>query len=358
MKTSLKMIGLGQGGTRISQVFEKAGVDCAYANFDHIDFSGLNIPDSKKIIISGTGTGASFKKGLMLVEKNKDIFSKFLDEHLSRDHINMFVFSLSGGSGSSMGVTALKYALSNKYKTGVLTVLPPKIQGMLAMDNAMRVLEHLKEQDIKTFILADNEYILGHVGVKKDWWSGVNEYIFSAVASMFDIIREGKTSSSGIGSIDKGELMRIIQFGNGMLDPRVLYLNQNEIKNINDEDLHNFLYAPMLMEGYKYKETLAFIINIDTPVYENYSAFIQRILESVKSNLGGTIAKIGMFVDPTLTDSIRITIINAALKLPKNINKDIRFVNRDARKYSTKKEKEDMTDFSMLESSIDEDFEL
>jgi cell division GTPase FtsZ len=361
MKNFINIIAMGQGGSRISSVFERAGVFASYCNTDEIDFRGLQIPEENKLCFSGTGTGCSLLKGRELIERHKDEFFGFIESHLDPQKLNLFVFCLGGGSGGSMALEAIPFAISKKYRVGVLTVLPPKMLGMLTSDNALRVLRQLREiKGIQTFLLGDNEYILSKVGFKKDWWAGVNQYIFTLVSSIFEIIRTGKTSQSGIGSIDKGELMRILQYGNGSIDVRVHYLNNSEIDSgISDETLLEKLYAPQMIEGYKYNNTLAYIVNIDTPKSGDYTSIVKQIFSVSEKLSGSAISRLGMFIDPMLTDSIRVTMVNAGLKLPKVIVNRINGLTKDERKFSTKKSKEDKTDFSKVENSfLDEEFDI
>jgi cell division GTPase FtsZ len=359
MQDSINIISLGQCGSRIGRMFDISGVTTCYANFDSVDYRGLDIPKEKMFLIGETGTGCSFSKGMQLIKKYEEQFIDYLESNLSRDKLNLIIFGAGGGSGSSMAVAAVKHAVDQKYRVGVLATLPPQIQGMLVLDNALKVIKDLKDYNLSTMILCDNEYIMSKVGVRKDWWAGVNQYVFNAVCSMFDILKPGKTANSGIGSIDKGELMRVLQYGNGIVDVRVTHLDKSELNNITEESLSSILYNPMLIEGFNYKDTLAYILNIDTPMYGDYTKLAQLIFSTVQSSFGSAISKLGMFTDPTLADSVRITLINAGLKLPKAIMKDIKDLNRNNKRFSKKRDKEEKIDLSIIgDSLIDEEFDI
>lgn len=356
MQDTINVFAFGQAGTRISQNFEKVGVSTAYVNFDEVDMRGLQVREDKKLCISGKGTGCSLAMGNKLVKKHKAELFKFIRSHADKNKLNIIVFGLGGGTGSSITMAAVPYMLEKGYRVGILTVLPPDILGILPQDNALRVLEYLKELPLSLFILGDNEYMVSEVGFKKDWWSGVNNYLFSQFHSIFEITRSNKTTYSGIGSIDKGELLRILQYGNGMLDVRTIYLKEADLYK-SEETLRDMLYTPSLIDGYSYKDTLAYAVNVDVPSRGDYTGTVSTIFNIVEKESGEAISRLGMSIDPLLDDTIRITMINAGLKLPKTILSRIKNLNKNEKKFINKKEKEDKITFDKLNtSSLDDDF--
>jgi cell division GTPase FtsZ len=356
IQESLNVIGLGQAGSRIAKFFDRANVPTVYANSDEVDFRGLNIPESKTLIIEGTGTGCSYVKGLQMVDKNYEVFIDFIAKNLNKDKLNLFIFGAGGGSGASMSTRAIKYATDNKYRVGILTVLPSKMLGMIPMDNAIKTLKDLKEFPINMFILADNEHLSKDAVIGKDWWSDINQRIYDQIESAFEITSSKKTSQAGIGSIDKGELMRTLQYGNGLLDIRTFKIKKSDM---NDEYIDELLHKPILTEGYNYKDSLAYIINIDTPIFGNYSQFANDVFIKSKSKYGSAVSKFGMFVDASLSDEIVLTIVTAGMKFPKVITKEMKDFNREGARFGKKKDKEDKTDFSIVNVSlIDDSFEF
>jgi cell division GTPase FtsZ len=356
IQESLNVIGLGQAGSRIAKFFDRANVPTMYANSDEVDFRGLNIPENKTLLIEGTGTGCSYVKGLQIVDKNLDTFISYISKVLNKDKLNLFIFGCGGGSGSSMSTRAIKYAIENKYRVGVLTVLPADVLGIVPKGNAIKTLEDLKEFPINTFILADNEYLSKDIVLGKDWWSEINQKIYDQVEAAFEITGSKKTSQAGIGSIDKGELMRILQYGNGLIDIRTFRIKKYQMT---EEYVEELLHKPVLTEGYNYKDSLAYIINIDTPTFGNYSQFAQTVFMKSSGKYGSAISKFGMFIDGSLSEEIVLTIITAGLKFPKIVTKEMKKFNREGVRLNKKKDKEDKTDFSIVDSSmIDDEFDI
>src|SRR5271157_1018989 len=202
---------LGQCGSRIGIEFHKIGLNTFYINSDSIDMRGLDVPTNKKLMLDTTGSGGDPAKGRAILEKNFSKFTEFMKDKLDNRHLNIFVLGLGGGTGGGIVVPVVEYAINNGFKVGVLATLPSKAGRMLPMDNAMRTLKVLKELDLRMFILADNEYLTNKVGISAVWWQKINYYILSKLAAAFDVIRDGKISQSGIGSIDKAEVIRILQ---------------------------------------------------------------------------------------------------------------------------------------------------
>ena len=308
------IIGIGQCGCRIAKEFSKIGFTTCYINSDSVDMRDFTVSDDNVLMLSTTGSGRSPIKGTAILKNNFAKFSNFMDIHLKNDAVNLFIIGLGGGTGGGMIVPALEYAQEKNIKAGVLATIPPKLSGMLDMDNAMRTLKKLRTIDMSLCILVDNEYLIEKVGLSADWWQRINYYILTKIVAAFDLLRDNKTSQKGIGSIDKGELSRILQYGNGLLDIRDIYFGLPDELSISDDDLKEKLFEPALIDGYNYKNTLFYLISIDAPEKGGYTEFASRVFRTTKNVFGSSLARVGMSADPILTKSIRVTIITAGLK--------------------------------------------
>ena len=353
------IIGMGQCGCRIAREFDKIGFNTCYINSDSIDMRDFDTTSNRLLMLGTTGSGRSPLKGANILQNNFSKFSDFMDTHLKKDALNIFIIGLGGGTGGGMIAPALEYAQEKGIKAGVLATLPPKLSGMLDMDNAMRCLKKLRKMDISLFVLADNEFLIDKVGISTEWWQRINYYILSKMVAAFDLLRENKSSHKGIGSIDKGELSRILQYGKGLLDIRDIYFNLPEDLSILDADLKDRLFEPGLVNGYNYKDALFYLVNVDVPSKGGYTDFASRIFKITKTTFGSALARVGMFVDPLLENSIRVTIIAAGLKLPRVLRSKINNLKRDSIRHEEKKNKLDAVDFAdMDEININDDFDL
>lgn len=354
----MQIIGAGQCGTRIGMEFEKLGINTLYINSDELDVRGTLISPSRMLLLETTGTGGSPTKGKEMLEKNWDSFTEFMSKNIDRSKMIFVIAGGGGGTGGGIITPLIEYLNSIGVKVGLLFTLPPKMLGILASDNALKTLKLLKDQKVNLFLLADNEFLINRVGLSNVWWEKVNQYIVSEVTSSFELLRPGKLTQSGIGSIDKGEIMRILQYGNGMTDMRTLYFDSEDLE-IEDKELTRKLFEATLVEGYQYKTTLAYLVGIDVPKKKNYTNDAKRIFDLVKKVSGSAISRVGMFVDPMLSDAMRVTMINAGLKLPRILQSRVNNLKRDEQRFVEKKNKEDVLDISELEEGIlDDEFDI
>ncbi|HRZ18540.1 MAG TPA: hypothetical protein P5136_00545 [Methanofastidiosum sp.] len=357
---NLQFFGLGQCGTRIGLEFSRLGYQVAFFNSDAVDFRGTGIEEKDMLLISTTGSGGSTAKGLEILEEHKQDFKNFLLTKMDNAKIQIFVVGLGGGTGGSSILSAIDIAKEAGHKVGLIATLPLKLKGMVEMDNAMRILKQLKEKDLNMFVLIDNEFLKNKVGWGDDWWKKINEYIVVRFISVLTLTREEKTSQTGLGSIDQAEIMRILQYGKGLTDIRDVYFNIKEVDIITEEELRHRLFEPCLVEGYNYKDTLAYLVNIDLPPIGIYTNFSSKVFDITREVCGSSISRLGMFVDPLLNNAIRITLVNAGLKLPKKVLRSrINNLKRDSIRHTVKRNKADSLDFSEIKDiNIDEDFNV
>jgi len=358
IENALQVIGCGQCGTRIGLKFAKLGVDTYYINSDELDVRGTFI-DARKLLLLGTsGTGGSPLKGKSLLKKHWKEFEAFIEANIDPNKLILVICGLGGGTGGSAAPLIINYLNKKKISTGCIATLPPRMQGILAADNSLKTLKQLKDLKINMFMLADNEYLMQSKGIGNDWWEEINNHIVIEVKSAFELLREGKVTQAGIGSIDKGEIMRVLQYGNGMVDIRTMYFYHADFRT-EDKDLLKKIFKPSLAEGYTYKSTLAYLIGIDIPKKKIYTKEAKKIFDITKRVCGSAISRLGMFADPMLDDVVRVTMINAGLKLPRVLQSRINNLKRDEKRFVEKKAKEDILDLSELEDGVfEEDFNI
>jgi len=357
LKEVLQVVGLGQCGCRLGYEFQKLGCDVSYCNSDEVDLRGMEVDKKNVLLLAGAGTGGSPTKGKEIVEENFTEFSNFISSRLDPHKMHLLIFGAGGGTGGSFIIPAVKLAIEKQVKTAVLATIPAKMLQLLAADNALRTLKELKNYTFNTLILADNEYLVNKIGLSSVWWQKVNSHIVESIASAFELLRPGKISNSGLGSIDKNEILRIMQSGKGATDIRTFYLSPHNMDEIEDKELAKKVFAPGLIEGYNYKTTLSYLISIDTPMKGDFTKYAQRVFNLSQKVCGSAISRLGMFTDPLLVDNIRITMVNSGMKLPKILQSRMHNLKRDEQRYMTKKEKEENITFSDLgESVVDEDF--
>jgi cell division GTPase FtsZ len=362
----IAVFGLGQCGARIGKEFESAGVQVCYANSDEVDFRGLEAAKESLLLLERSGTGGSPFKGTQIFKEHKDQFYKFFTSNFDKSKITLFICGLGGGTGSGFIIPAVEYAIEQGYKVGCIATMPPKMLGLLSMTNALKTLKELKRFDLKPFILADNEHLISILGIDKNWWLNVNKYIVANLLYIFDIVRSNKITQTSFGSIDRGEILRIFQYGKGLLDVRTSLFTNNELDTLTIKEIKSSIFGDKdngfknnLMPRFNYKDTLAYLLNIDVPAKGNYNNVVSHIFSITKSVCGSSISRLGMFLDPELKDNIRVTMVNAGLKLPKILQSSMNNLKRDEHRFKTKMEKDDAINLEEFKSDlIDDDFDL
>jgi len=350
MINAFKIIGIGQCGCRIASEFDSLGFQTYYINSDVVDMRDMRIKPQNCLQLETTGTGGSPLVGKQILEKNYNKFQGFINSIIEMNKMHIIIVGLGGGTGGGMVVPVSEFLIENGYKCGVIATLPPKMLGMLTADNAMRTLRDLRHVPLNMLVLADNEYLISKIGVSSNWWKKINYFIMSRFMGVLDILRDNKFSHSGLGSIDRAEILRILQYGNGLLDIKEVSFSPADFK-LEDVMIKERLLEPYLIEGYDYKDTLAYIVNVDVPNTNiEYTNFSKRVFEILKTSFGSAISRLGMFIDPTLEKSIRVTLVNAGLKLPRVLQSRINNLKRDADRHQLKKQKVDKTQF--LDDSV------
>lgn len=357
-KDFINVIGVGQCGTRIGGEFEKMGITVAYINSDEVDMRGVSNKKNNVLLLDTKGTGAAPSKGKEMAQRHKKDFDAFIERHACQDKINLVIAGAGGGTGGGVVSTVLEALHYRGYKTGCLLTLPSKDLSILASDNAMKTIKEVKAIDLNMFILADNDLLMKEAGVGSDWWKAVNQRIAFTVLAPFGILDDAKQTRTGFGSIDKGEINRIMQFGKGLMDVRMLSFDKDEIKHFEDSDIKKKLFAPSLVQGYEYKNSLAYMVSIDVPEKGDYNEFARRILAVAQKVSGSAIVRVGTFSDPKLKESVRVVAVNCGLKLPSILASKIKNLKRDSERYKEKVAKGDKVDLDITDSVVSDDFDL
>ncbi len=351
-----KIFGLGQCGTKLAQEFEYFGMDACYINSDAEDVKGLK--SSNVLQVETSGTGGDPSKGYAMIEANKKKFLEFVKANASEHQINLVIAGAGGGTGGGIVTPTARALKEMGYKTGCLLTLPLKSLNILACENSIKTLKALKNIELDYFVMADNEYLVNKVGISELWWNNVNKYIVNTIMLPFTIISNSKSSSSGFGSIDKGEINRVLQYGNGLIDIRSVMFTKDEIKKLSDKELKAAIFAPGLVEKYDYSNSLAYMVCVNTPDKGNYNDFANRVLTITQKMAGSAVSRVGTFTDSTLKDTVEVIIINAGLKLPKVLMSRVNNLKRDAQRYLDKKGKADPTILDYDDSVISSNFSL
>ena len=156
MREQFGIIGLGQAGGNIANLFENKGYDTVYVNTSQEDLN--TIKGVHKLHVTGAdGAAKDRKKVLQLVmESFGDIVQKI--ENIITQKYIVVIYSSSGGTGSGLSTPILKY-LSQIGKTCIPVVILPNndIESAKACENAYNAcVELMSIQGLGATFLLDN----------------------------------------------------------------------------------------------------------------------------------------------------------------------------------------------------------
>ena len=156
MREQFGVIGLGQAGGNIANLFENKGYDTVYVNTSQEDLN--TIKGVHKLHIAGAdGAAKDRKKVLQLaMESFGDIVQK-IEKIISQKYI-IVIFSAGGGTGSGLSTPTLKY-LTQTGKVCIPVVILPNndVESAKACENAYNAcVELMSIQGLGSTFLLDN----------------------------------------------------------------------------------------------------------------------------------------------------------------------------------------------------------
>ena len=227
MREQFGIIGLGQAGGNIANLFESKGYDTVYVNTSQEDLN--TIKGVHKLHITGAdGAAKDRKKVLQLaMESFGDIVQKI--ENIIEQKYVIVIFSSSGGTGSGLSTPMLKY-LSQIGKTCIPVVILPDdaTESAKACENAYNAcVELMSIQGLGATFLLDNS--------RNDKFV-INSRFVCELDSFINL-----KNSSTYGNIDKAERKQMLSCP-GVATLSKLSKSRSTAPEI-IEVLHNGIYA-------------------------------------------------------------------------------------------------------------------
>jgi len=215
-------VGVGQGGSRIAETFNKLGYNrVAAVNTAQQDLNSVDI--EHKLCIGDGGAGKQPELAKQMFSKRKEDVLDFLRYSFGESFDRIFVCA-GGGGGSGSGMMApivevsqeLQRILNTSSKqVGVILTLPRKSEGQRVHANAMKALNdatNLRNRGvISPLIILDNEKIselYPNLSVSK-FWGTAN----SNIAGLFHLFNLTSNKDSSYSSFDKNDYLTILNSG-------------------------------------------------------------------------------------------------------------------------------------------------
>ena len=180
------VIGVGQAGSRIAEIFYKLGYESCVFNTASQDLEFIEMPENRKVLLNLAlgGAGKELSNGALAVENNADIVMDKLNDFFTDDQEMLLVVASGAGGTGSGGIENMIHLASSLGKPiGVIYVLPLESEDALGKHNAITTLSKLSKlassDVISSLVVVDNAKIdLIYSGLSKaDFWDVANSSI-------------------------------------------------------------------------------------------------------------------------------------------------------------------------------------
>lgn len=161
----LGVVGSGQAGGRMAEVFHNFGYDACAVNTAKQDLEFLSLPDARKLVVEYTlsGSGKDIEIGQAAIDANRDAVATFITGVIGECDVAVLTLSLGGGSGSGSAVPMVEILGGLGKPLLVLAALPGSFDDSQSRFNAMQTLGKLADLSgrgvINSLIVIDNAKI-------------------------------------------------------------------------------------------------------------------------------------------------------------------------------------------------------
>lgn len=324
------IVGSGQAGGRIAEVFSRYGYKSVAINTAAQDLEFLEMDKSKKFLVEVEdkklgGAGKDLEIGAACVEACEDDIKSFIDVNLSE--CDTLVLAVSGGGGSGSGSAEILSHLL--YETGkpviVIYILPGAFDDPQSKFNSVTTLSKLAElssqQVINSLILVDNANIERRFqgASQASFFESANQAVVEPL-HMFNSVSVTPTSYEALDSMDFAK--SLIEAGNCAV------FGTNKVKREYYEDdesaimdaIIEGLEDGLLASGFELKEAqnVGILVTAKQSVLENIPfTSIAWVFKYVADEFDSAKSFKGVYAVPTEDDDITVRFIFSGMGLPK-----------------------------------------
>ena len=319
---NISIIGVGQAGSRIAQVFYKNGYKTCVINTSSQDLKFIDVPDDKKLLLEGSlgGTGKDLDLGREIFLDSIDTIEEFLHPTLDGQDMTYLTISGGGGTGSSSAETMIDILFGFGMPVGVIYVLPKQTDDAQSKKNALETLSRLasmsRENKISSLVVVDNariEQIYADLSQARFW--DVSNYAIVEPLVKFNYLTSKPSRHT---SLDPSDFAKIISCGDcsiyGMIETR----NLEEETGLAEAVIES-LSENMLAEGFDLEQTRigGVIICAHPNVLDSLPALnINYCFHMISEKTKGASIFQGVYDDETCEDQVKIYTWFAGLGLP------------------------------------------
>lgn len=220
------VIGVGQSGSRLADLYSNKSDITLTFNTDRRDVGGIKLGNDR--LITNGGAGQNYAKGLKIWAENREKLERYL-EPVENQNVVYFV-SAGGGSGSSSVVTFLNILMRQSNKILLVILSPFLKESIPATSNATRVLSRVAEfSNNMSVLLMSNDEIAKSIDSKS--FTAINNEIIDRVRMITDIATFHDEKYFTPFAIDDGD-HKSVAYSGGFINISLTDLEEKEGGNL------------------------------------------------------------------------------------------------------------------------------
>jgi cell division GTPase FtsZ len=320
----LAVIGVGQAGSRIAEVFHKKDYDAGVINTSAQDLKFIDVPENNKLLLEGSlgGTGKDLDLGREIFEESESAVAEFVERIVDGNNMVYLAISGGGGTGSSSVDTMIPMLFETGLPVGVIYVLPKATEDAQSKRNSIETLSRLAkmttENMVSNLIVVDNariEQIYANLS-QSDFWRAAN----NAIVEPLDIFNSLTATASRFTSLDPSDFGKIISAGDcsiyGVMEVED-YMEETALAEAVIESLD----GNMLASGFDLSQARVGGVIISGPeaaLKQLPALNINYCFHMISEQTNGASIYQGVYSSDSSEDKIRIYSWFAGLGLPKD----------------------------------------
>jgi cell division GTPase FtsZ len=341
----MAVIGVGQAGSRIAEVFHKNDYDVGVINTSAQDLEFIEVLPNQKLLLEGSlgGTGKDLDLGRGIFEENIDSIIPFVDGVAEGNNMLYLAVSGGGGTGSSSVDTLVPMLFETGLPVGVIYVLPKATEDAQSKMNSIETLASLakmtSENMVANLIVVDNariEQIYANLSQSKFWETANN-----AIVEPLHLFNSLTARASRFTSLDPSDFGKIISCGDcstyGVMEVED-YMEETALA----EAVIESLGSTVLTSGFDLTQTRVGGVIITGPkeTLEKIPAInINYCFHMISEQTNGASIFQGVYDVDSDSDSVKIYSWFAGLGLPKDRVDSLKKESKQQAAVASEKEK-------------------
>jgi len=350
---SMAVLGVGQAGSRIAEVFSKLGYNAGVINTSSQDLEFIDLAPENKLLLTGTlgGTGKDLELGREVFSTNYDDVASFVSSIVEGNNMAYLAVSGGGGTGSSSVDTMVPMLYELGVPVGVIYVLPKATEDAQSKKNSLETLARLAKLSsanvISSLVVVDNariEAIYANLSQSKFW-----EVSNMAIVEPIDVFNHLTSRPSRYTSLDPSDFGKIVSAGDcsvyGLIEVED-YMNETALA----EAIIDSLNSNMLADGFDLSQTRVggVIITGSREVLDRLPAInINYCFHMISEQTNGASIFQGIYDVDSDSDSVKIYSWFAGLGLPKSRIETLKEESKAQAAVASRKDKDRVSAMSM-----------